>query len=292
MFNIDVTTWYWYAGTAIVIIILAVVVSNSMRILMRRVMRRETATDHADLTRLRFLNNAISVVIWFIAIGLVIFIIPKFRAVAITMFAGAGLLMAIIGFAAQSAFANIISGIFIVMSRPFRVGDLIKIGSDFMGFVEDITLRHTVIRDFQNRRIIIPNSIVSDENILNYTIGDPKICEYIEMGISYDSDVDVAMEIMRKAAMEHESTIDNRTPEEKLQSMPVVRVRVVGFGDSSVNLRAYVWVDDPVKGFLLRFDLYKVIKERFDEAGIEIPFPYRTLVFKDPKVKEQLNAEK
>lgn len=282
--------WYWYLIFSVIIILAAIIATRTGRLVMRRLMKRDIDRQSEDLTRLRFLNNAISVVIWFVAIGLIVYAIPQFKAVALTLFAGAGILVAIIGFAAQSAFANIINGIFIVMSRPFRVGDLIKIGNQYQGFVEDITLRHTVIKDFQNRRIIIPNSTVGNADILNHNIDDPKVCEYVEIGISYDSDVDLAMEIMREEALKHPSYIDNRTPQEKASGDPVVRVRLIGFGDSSVNLRAYVWVNDPVSGFLLRFDLYKSIKKRFDEEGIEIPFPYRTLVFKNPKDKEQFHG--
>ena len=90
-----------------------------------------TAEDalKVDPTRFRFLKNAISLVIWTIAIGLAISFIPALKHVAVTLFAGAGILVAIIGFAAQAAFANIINGIFIVVSQPFRVGDLIQVGA-------------------------------------------------------------------------------------------------------------------------------------------------------------------
>lgn len=278
-------TIWWYVITSVIIIVAALLLSRTANVLMTKLMERDSKNEQEDLTRLRFAKNAISVVIWFTALGVIIYTVPQLKALAITLFAGAGILVVILGIAAQAAFANIIAGIFIVISRPFRVGDLIKIGELHLGFVDDITLRHTVIKDFQNRRIIIPNSTISAANILNYNIEDPKVCEYIEMGISYDSDVDQAMELMREEALKHASCIDNRTDEEKAAGEPVVRVRLIGFGDSSVNLRAYVWVNDPVSGFFLRYDLYKSIKARFDEEGIEIPFPYRTVVFKDPKVK-------
>lgn len=290
MQEIDKGAWYWYAIFSVIIIIVAIILSRGARLLMRRIMRRDTA-ETADLTRLRFINNAISVVIWSVAIGLIIYSIPQLKAVAITLFAGAGILVAIIGFAAQSAFANIINGVFIVMSRPFRVGDLIEIGTEYLGFVEDITLRHTVLRDFQNRHFIIPNSTVGSADILNYDFDDPKVIEYVEMGISYDSDVDKAMEIMRDVALEHPVSFDNRDANEKAEGAPIVRVRLVGIDDSAVTLRAYVWAPDPVKGIIMRYDLYRSIKKRFEQEGIEIPFPYRTLVFKDQKDREELDGK-
>ena len=106
------------------------------------------------------------------------------------------------------------------------------------------------------------------------------------MGISYDSDIDLAMKIMKEEGEKHEYFIDNRNEEERETGVDKVITRLIGFGDSSVNIRAYVWADDPIKGFVLKTDLFKSIKKRFDESGIEIPFPYRTIVYKDSKPKE------
>ena len=78
----------------------------------------------------------------------------------------------------------------------------------------------------------------------------------------------------------HPGCIDGRTEYDIAQDEPVVPVRVIGFGDSSVNLRAWVWSTDPPSAFRMGCDLNKSIKERFDREGIEIPFPYRTIVYK------------
>ena len=74
--------------------------------------------------------------------------------------------------------------------------------------------------------------------------------------------------------------MDNRTKEEKKNNVPAVLARLIGFGDSSINLRTYVWSKDPAKSFDLHTDLNRIVKKRFDEEGIEIPFPYRTIVYK------------
>ena len=196
------------------------------------------------------------------------------------LFAGAGIMMAILGFAAQQAFSNIISGIFIVIFKPFRVGDLIKVGSLEYGFVEDITLRHTVITNFQNKRIIIPNSIISAETIVNDTIEDTKVCRWIEIGISYDSDIDHATSIIQEEAIKHPRCIDVRTQKEKEKGVPQVIVRQISFGDFSINLRAFVWTKTSIEAYQMHSDLNQSIKKRFDKEGIEIPFPYRTIVYK------------
>jgi small-conductance mechanosensitive channel len=235
-----------------------------------------------DRTNFALLRHSFTPLIYFIGIGTAIFFIPQLRTLSISLFAGAGVLAVVIGFAAQKTFSNVVSGIFIAVSKPFRVGDLITV-SGRMGYVEDITLRHTVIRNFENKRIIIPNAVISEEIIENFNITDDKICKFVEFGISYDSDVDKAMEIMEEEAKKHPLFLDTRTDEEKKQRKPAVMVKVLGYGDSSVNLRAWVWAKDPKDAYRIGWDLNKSIKKRFDAGGIEIPFPYRTLVFKDKK---------
>lgn len=265
----------------LVIVIGAIILTRFLRWLITKSFDAASLKLEVDPTRYKFLKNAASLVVWVLAIAAITLLIPRLRGLAISLFAGAGILVAILGLAAQQAFSNIISGIFIVMFRPFRVGDLIKVGTMDYGVVEDITLRHTVIKSFQNKRIIIPNSVVSDEYITNDSIGDSRICRFVEFGISYDSDPELATSIMQEEAEKHPKVIDGRTEEEIEAGEPKILVRVISYGDFSVLLRAYVWVMDPMDGFQMHSDLNKSIKTRFDAEGIEIPFPYRTIVYKN-----------
>lgn len=269
-----------YLLFAAIVLIMAAVLSRILRLLLNKFFHTASEIIHVDPTKYNFIKNAVSFIIFIAAAIIIFYKIPSLRDYGVTLFAGAGVLAAIVGFASQSAFANIIGGIFIVVFKPFRVGDLINVAQN-TGRVEDITLRHTVIRNFENRRIIIPNNRISEETIVNSSIVEELICVFFEIGISYDSDIDLAMKIIREEAMAHPSLVDNRTPEELEAGEPVVRVRVIGFGDSSVNLRAWIWAANPVDGFLMKCDLNKSVKERFDAADVEIPFPYRTLVMKN-----------
>lgn len=275
-----------YLLPVLIIVVIAIVVTRTLRWLISKLYSKEQLQNPADATRLKFFKNGISMMVWLVALACIIYMIPRLRAIAVTLFAGAGILLAIIGFAAQQAFANIIGGIFIVIFKPFRIGDFIKVGSLDYGIVEDITLRHTVIKSFENKRIVIPNSVISSENIVNDTISDPKICRWVEVGISYDSDIDLAMKIIREEAMNNPLHIDNRTNEQKAEGVPEVDVRVVELGEYSINLRAYVWTGNALDSFAMHHALNKSIKERFDREGIEIPFPYRTLVYKKDLLEE------
>ena len=149
--------------------------------------------------------------------------------------------------------------------------------------VEDITLRHTVIRNLENRRIVLPNSVLGIEVLINSDLGDQKICRFLEFGISYDSDIDIAKKIIFEEVRQHKNYLDNRTLEDIEKGVPEVVVRVIGLGDSSVNLRAWMWAENSALSFSMYCELLESIKKRFDREGIEIPFPHRTLVQKNPK---------
>ncbi len=152
-----------------------------------------------------------------------------------------------------------------------------------VGTVTDITLRHTVLRNFENKMIVIPNSILNKEKLINYDLGDRRCCEWIEIGISYDSDIDLAKHIMREECEQHPNLIDHRSELDLYNQVPKVLVRVTNLGESSVTIRAWAWAMSFSEAFVMKCELYESIKKRFDKEGIEIPFPHRTLVFKENK---------
>jgi small-conductance mechanosensitive channel len=262
-------------------IILANIVS---RIYKKLVERSVDNDDH--LTTYRFLGNSIATVIYVIGFSFAIWNIPFLKPVAQSVVAGAGILAIAVGFASQQSLGNIISGFFIVISKPYKINDRITFSDGLVGVVEDIGLRHTVIRNFENQRIIIPNSIISNERLVNAHYEEPKVCRFVDVGISYDSDIDLAKKIMAEEIENHELSIDNRTPEEKKNKEPIVSVRVVMLAESSVNLRAWAWADNPPDGYILFTDVIESIKKRFDREGINIPFPQRTVSYLDQKKEE------
>lgn len=265
----------------IVVLVAAILITRITKAIINRYINASSGILKVDPTGFKFLRNSITVIIFLIAGVLIVYRLPGGKALAVSLFAGAGIFAAVAGFASQAAFSNIVGGIFIVIFRPFRVEDIIQVGSDRTGVVEDITLRHTVIRDYNNRRIIIPNASISEDTVTNFTIKDEKICRHVEIGISYGSDIKLARKIMQEEVMKHPLWIDNRNEETIAEGKPPVDVRVMSLGDSSVTMRAWAWANNQAEGFAMHTDLNESIKERFDAEGVEIPFPHRTLVFKD-----------
>jgi small conductance mechanosensitive channel len=246
--------------------------------LFSRFIRQSSIIIKNDPTNYQFLKHFISAIIYIVGFGVAVYNIPPLRNIATPLLGGAGILAVAIGFASQNALSNLISGVFIIMFKPFRVNDRLRIRDTLAGIVEDITLRHTVIRDFENRRIIVPNSVMNQEIIINADFNDDHICRWVDIGIGYSSDIDRAKNIMREEAEKHPLHIDIRKPEEVAQEKPDVVVRVILLGEYAVQLRAYVWSDNQANAFVMGCDLLECIKKRFDDEGIEIPFPYRNLI--------------
>jgi len=230
-----------------------------------------------------FLKNSISFILYSVGIFWIFYNIPYFKTLGSALFAGAGIFAAVIGFASQKAFSNIISGLFILIFKPFRVGDIIEVSANSKGVVEEITLRHTVIRDYEFRRVVIPNAIISEQTIINSTITDEKIRKHIEIGISYESDIDLAIKIIQQVIENHPLVLDNRTNEEKELNEPIVPIKLIGLGDFAVTLKAYAWVKNNADSFALLTDSLYSIKKEFVKQGIDIPYPHRTIVYKDKK---------
>ena len=268
------------------IIIFIVIATVLCARLARNFVQRNIDKAKIDVTQLSFIKHFLTGVIYFIGFTLIIFQIGYLKSIAVSILASSGIIAVIIGFASQQTFANLVSGLFISFFKPFRIGDRVRfIDRDTSGIVEDITLRHTIIRSYENKRIIIPNSVMNNEMIENANIVEDKTCSYFNIGISYDSDINKAIRIITDEVLSHKDFFDNRSKKEIEDGTQPVAVKVLSFGDSSVNLRAWVWSKDPLTGFLTICDLNKSVKERFDTEGIEIPFPYRTIVFKNKEEK-------
>ena len=255
----------------------------------KKVLDRNEKIDDDHLTTYKFLEKLIVIAIYLAGFSYAISQIPFLKPVAQSILAGAGIFAIAVGFAAQQALGNVISGVFIILSKPYKINDRISVDetSGLRGIVEDISLRHTVIRNFENQRIIIPNSIISNQVLVNSSFEDPRICRFVEIGVSYSSDLDLAKKIMAEEVEKHPLNIDIRTPQDIENGLSRVTVRVVAMLDSSISLRAWAWADDAANGFLLTCDVLESIKKRFDKEGIVIPFPQRTISYLEPPEKTE-----
>lgn len=262
--------------------ILTIVVASSLNIGFRKGVDKKVETGE-DPTFLKFSRYVAVSIVYIVGFMFILLAFPSLRGVAQTALGGAGIIALIAGVASQEALANLVGGVFIISFKPFKIGDVIKTSDNSVGTVVDITLRHTVLRNAENKMLVIPNAIINKEKIVNFNLRDPKICARINFGISYESDIDLAKQIIREECENHPLILDNRSALEVLDGKPIVKVVLTALDKSSMNLRASAWAKNNSQANELQFDVLESIKKRFDQEGVEIPYPHITLTSKEKK---------
>ena len=167
-----------------------------------------------------------------------------------------------IGFGLQYIAADIASGFILLFERPVRVGDRVTIDKD-EGDVRSINLRTTVVRTNDNISIIVPNSKLVSQRVINWSYGDPRARIAIPVGVAYNSDVELVTETLLLAA----EGIDNVLKD------PAAQVQFLKFGDYSLDFRLLIWSALPRRHAQIRSDINYRIDKLFRERGIEIPYP-------------------
>lgn len=222
-------------------------------------------SDRFGRTSIQFLRNSVKFFVGLVALVVVVMTIPSLRSKATLIFSGAGIIAAIIGFAAQAALSNLIAGAFIVIFKPFRVGDYIKLDDTRVGIVEDITLRHTVINNFENKRLIIPNSVISTDSVLNHTIQDSNVLSFNNFKLGLRADIDLARSIIQEEAIKLPMVMDS--------DASTIDVRVIDIHESYIHMRAYVWMNEPFQEFRGKCALKEAVHKRFISEGVDLPIP-------------------
>src|SRR3989344_4810286 len=218
-----------------------------------------------DETVERFLHKVIMVLLWAI---LIIVVLSNFGVNVSALVAGLGIAGFIVGFALQNTLGNLASGLFLLINKPFREGDSVKIG-DIVGDVKEMGIAACIIHTPDNTKVTIPNSKIWGDAIYNYTGNPTRKLFNLKVGISYSDDIGKAI-----------STInDILKKDERVLKDPEPQIVVSELADSSVNISIRPTVK---KGdyWPVYFDAIRKIKEEFDRKGITIPFPQRDVHMK------------
>lgn len=171
-----------------------------------------------------------------------------------------------IGFGLQYIAADIASGFILLFERPIRIGDRITIGED-EGDVQSINLRTTLVTTNDRISIIVPNSRLVSQRVINWSYGDPRARIAIPVGVAYHSDVELVTSTLVLAA----EGVDN------VLSDPAPKVQFLKFGDYSLDFRLLVWTRQPRRHPQIKSDINYRIEKMFRERGIEIPYPVQDL---------------
>lgn len=224
------------------------------------------------ITKIDIISNLFGSVVYAIIIGIIVLtalrILHLDKALG-TALAGAGIVGLALAFAFQDIAANFVSGVVLSIRMPIRIGHLIQVNG-IIGTVLKINLRDTVIRTFHGQDVIIPNKMVFDSPITNYSISK-KRCIDLKVGVSYDDSLPEVKQITLDALKEIKERLDSQG----------FLFFYTDFGDSSINFFVRLWLKQTDQAFYLETQSQAImlIKKAFDDQGITIPYPIRTLDF-------------
>ncbi|MEL7680304.1 mechanosensitive ion channel family protein [Citromicrobium bathyomarinum] len=225
--------------------------------------------EHLDRMTLSFISNLATFVMWIVLALIFCHAVPALNKLTTSLLAGVSIVSVVIGFAAQSTLGNLVSGISLVIYKPFRRGDRLQLTTPTgleTGIVEDLSLGYTVLKTFDNRRIVLSNGTIANQIMINLSSVDLRVMMTPTISIGYNSDIAKARAIILELAHAHDDVLE------------VVGCPVVNLGASSVDLSLRAWCADASTAKGVEFDLLEQIKTRFDEAGIEIPYAYQNVI--------------
>ncbi len=263
-------TFLTYADIALYLVTVIVLVSVMIRI--ARKITTHTIRSIAEKHKNDDFNQSIAPlanrVVTFIILTITIIVVLEHFGQSVTSIltiVGAGSLA--LGLAAQDTISNMISGFIIMLDRPFRVGDRVKIPSGEVGDVYEIGLRSTKILDFDNNLLIVPNNELIKTKIVNYGYPAGEIRVVVDIGVSYGSNIASIKKLLVDLAKKHPLVMADPVPEAFLMN----------FGDSSLQFRLVCRVSSFQDQFNVAENLRVRVYEEFVKQGIEIPFPQRVV---------------
>lgn len=196
--------------------------------------------------------------------------------------ASAGVIGIAVGFAARDTLANLFAGFFIIADAPYKLGDYIVLDTGDRGEITKVGIRSTRMLTRDDVEITVPNSVMANAKIYNESGGKwIKFRIRLKIGVAYGSDVDQVVEVLEKVASEHDNVCKDPNP----------RVRMRGFGDSSLDFELLCWVNHPVERGRVTHELYMLVYKSFHENDIEIPFPQRDLWVRDAGLPKPTNID-
>ena len=245
-----------------VILFVAVIIAKIVRINIRRTLMEKVPKTTLNAVEKIFYYGIITV--GFLAA------LPYIGVEPTGLMVAGGIAGIVIGFASQTVVSNLISGIFLLIEKPIKIGDGVSLG-DVSGVVKDIRILSTTIRTWDGIYVRIPNEKVFTSNIQNFVAHAARRFEY-KIGIAYKDDADKAIEIIKNLLEEHPLILKEPAPQ----------IFVEELGESSVNLAIRIWAPSS-HWFSVKTEMLWKIKVALEKEGIEIPFPQRVIWMADKK---------
>ena len=241
---------------ALIILLLGFIISKFSR----RIIYKYEKLDYGK-------KFAFSQILHYFVVIVVFFLVMKTLGVNISpLLVGSGAILVGIGLGLQNLFLDFISGVIILFDRTIQAGDIVDIDGT-VGKVQEIKMRTTTVLTRDNKNIIFPNSILTKDKLINFSHNDEVVSFDINVGVHYNSDLELVEKLMKEAALEHEGVLADPPPV----------VRLENFGDSSLDMKMFYNSKDLFKQPAIRSGIRIAILEKFRTNNINIPYPIRTL---------------
>jgi small-conductance mechanosensitive channel len=258
---------------AIVFAFFAWLVGRMLRLAVLRAIAQDKH-DHFDLMAVRFVAKLVRYCVYIFAFICYAHIVPALSGLGTPSLTSISIISVIVGLAAQNTLSNLVAGISLLLYRPFKLGDRLQVTAPTgleTGTVEGLTLGYTLLKTDDNRRVVVPNSVMANQTTINLTGDDPRVICSVPIGISYDSDIGKARAILLELAGKHPKA-------EEVCGCPLTQL-----GNSGLVLTLDVWCANALTAAAFRCDLFEQATKRFAMEGIGIPFPQTTVILKDDR---------
>lgn len=249
-----------------------VVVSLVLR--MEKKAARRLFEKHNSMN-LRFVESIARFVVILVSVEWVVMSSPITQSFGRVLFQGTTVIAAIAAFAAQAVIADLICGLMLSATKPFNIGDRIELEDGTAGIVKDITLRHVVVQGIDTVQMIIPNSKLNAMKLINLSYRTATRAMQFRFCVSYDTDVDVAMKVIRRAVEESPFTIPGKPGANGGEYGPVYFIE---YGESSLVMATTVYFSPGHPSEVVKSDINTRVKRALDAQGIEIPYNYVNVV--------------
>ena len=231
-----------------------------LRLAVERALARGSRV-HIDRTRVKFISQLAQIIVYIVTFFVFARLIPALSNLGNAGLASVGVLSVVAGLAAQNTLGNLIAGISLLLYRPFNVGDRLQVSAPTgleTGEIESLNLGYTIIKTDDNRRVVVPNSIMASQTTINLTRDNARAVCSVSVVISLDSDLDGARAILLDIAGSNPKT-------QKIGGCSVTHL-----DGSGVELTLSVWCADSLIAGALKSDLLEAIKGRFFAGGIKL----------------------
>ena len=258
---------------AVIFAFFAWLFGRALRITVQRVLAHDKHA-HIDLMAVNFLAKLARYCVYIFAFVAYAHFVPALSGLGSASLTSISVITVIVGLAAQNTLGNLVAGISLLLYRPFKLGDRLQIIAPTgleTGTVENLTLGYTLLRTDDNRRVVIPNSLMASQTAINLTTSDPRVVCSVLIGISYDADIDKARAILVDLGTKHP------------KSTQVCGCPLTQMGPSGVVLSLDMWCVDAFTAITLKCDLLEQAKKRFALEGISLPLPQTVMVLKDDR---------